>query len=198
MRGKAYANRKSVDNRPRGDFYSTPRSLVWVARDVILNEFDMSVPILEPCSGRGAISDELKKMGFPVYTNDLYNPGGQDYLTTPFKHRSVITNPPFSLWDSFVIKAKGEADKVMMIGRLNYLGTNSRLVNGLWEDLKSIYCFDRYIDYRTPIRDDGHFHVGAMATAWFLWERNYDDDPTIHVLSVQEYATLGNVKEEDK
>lgn len=191
--GKAYANRKGKDSRPEGDFYSTPKSLVWAAADIIESSFDKGTPILEPCHGEGAISGELRKMGYNVVDNDLYR-GGCDYLTTPFQLTQIITNPPFSLWDSFVDKAKKEADVLMCIGRLNYLGTHSRNVSGVWSGLKAIYCFDRYVDYRTEFREDGLFHVGAMATAWFLWLKGYKSPPTLHVLDVQEWAKLGNSK----
>lgn len=189
--GKAYANRRKKNDRPVGDFYSTPKSLVWVAREIIEREFSKSEPVFEPCYGKGAISQELKTYGFDIIENDLFQ-GGKDYLLEPYNYTQIITNPPFSLWDDFVQKAKLEANTVMMIGRLNYLGTASRFTNKIWGNLKSIYCFDRYVDYRTPYRDDGCFHVGAMATGWFVWEKGYSYKPTIETLDVQQYATLGN------
>jgi len=191
--GKAYANKKKIANRPKGDFYSTPKSLIWVAEDIIITEFNKDIPLLEPCYGVGAISEELEKLGFKVIKNDLYQ-GGIDYLTSDFKETQIITNPPFSLWDAFVNKAKEHTSKFMFIGRLNYLGTHSRNTSKIWEGLKHIYCFDRYVDYQTPYREDGNFHVGAMATAWFLWEEGYTDPSQLSILDVQKYATLGNFK----
>jgi len=195
--GKAYANRKQETDRPEGDFYATPKSLVWVAEDIIRREFSKDIPILEPCSGGGAISDELSKLGYTVATNDLFR-GGKCYIAEPFTERYVITNPPFSLWDSFVTKAKSHAEKVMMIGRLNYLGTQSRHMSGIWNNLKAMYCFTRYVDYQTPPREDGMFHVGAMATAWFLWDMNYTGSAELHTLDVQKYAKLGNYNKSQK
>lgn len=191
--GKAYANKKSEADRPEGDFYPTPRSLIWVAKDIIEAEFTKEEPVLEPCAGNGQISQELVKLGFIVSSNDLYR-GGFDYLETPCSHKQVITNPPFSLWDEFVEKIKRETDKSLILGRLNYFGTNSRFESGIWKDLKAVYCFDRYVDYRTTERYDGLFHVGAMATAWFLWEKGWKEFPSLHFLSVQEYAKLGGRK----
>ena len=191
--GKAYANKKKKINRPEGDFYPTPKSLLWVISDVIKQEFPISQTILEPASGNGAISNELKAMGYQVIENDLFN-NGVDYLQTQFTNNYIITNPPFSLWDEFVVKAKQESKKVLMIGRLNYFGTNSRFTSGVWNNLKSVYCFNRYIDYRTPERNDGMFNVGAMATAWFLWDSEYTGNPQLHFVDVQDYAKLGNIK----
>jgi hypothetical protein len=188
--GKAYANKKSKENRPEGDFYPTPISLLWVMNEVITAEFARHVPVLEPCSGNEALAGELRGMGYAVRCNDLYR-GGVDYLGADFQEKAVITNPPFSQWDDFVFKAKTHTDKCMFIGRLNYFGTASRLASGIWNELKAVYCFNRYVDYRTPPRADGNFCVGAMATGWFLWEREWQGSPTIHFLDVQKYATLG-------
>lgn len=191
--GKAYANKKKLEERPKGDFYSTPKSLVWEMKPIILKHF--SGPILEPCYGKAAISGELKKWNYKVTENDLYK-NGVDYITTNPKEKQVISNPPFSLWDDFVIKAKEHCDTFMFIGRLNYLSTQGRLENKIWENLKSIYIFSRYVDYQTPYREDGLFHVGAMATAWFLWEKDYKKETTTHFIDVQKYAKLGNYKEQ--
>jgi hypothetical protein len=195
-KGKAYANRKSADIRPLGDYYCTPMSLVWVARDVILREFPTINPILEPCAGEGAISRPLSGFGYSVYTNDLFHPClsySLDYLQPSelSKFCYVVTNPPFSLWDDFVNRAKTHCDKFMFIGRLNYFGTKGRNAAGLWSGLKAIYAFNQYVDYQTPFRTDGLYHVGAMATAWFLWERGWTPPPTFHILDVSEYAKLG-------
>jgi hypothetical protein len=191
--GKAYANRKSTENRPEGDFYSTPKSLIWVAKPFIEIEMDKHQAVLEPCFGDGAISQEVESLGYSVTKNDLFR-GGVDYITNDFYEKQVITNPPFSLWDAFVNKAKSHAKKILVIGRLNYFGTQGRLENHMWDNLKAVYCFSRYVDYQTPYREDGHFHVGAMATAWFLWDMEYTEKPTIGFIDVQQYATLGNYK----
>jgi hypothetical protein len=189
--GKAYVNRKPKKDRPEGDFYPTPKSLVWVAKEMIQKELCKDQIVFEPCSGSGMISSELEKMGYKVAENELYK-NGVDYLKNEFSYRQIMTNPPFSLWDEFVTKSKKEADKVIFIGRLNYFGTTSRLHKGLWDELKSVYVFDRYVDYRTEEREDGLFNVGAMATAWFVWEKGFSLKPTLDFLSVQQYSKLGN------
>lgn len=195
IKGKAYANRREENDRPIGDFYVTPKSLLWTVKEYIENTFPKDESILEPCSGNGAISTELQKWGYHVVTNDLHF-GGVDYLqnNTFDENKYVLTNPPFSLWDSFVEKAKAHSNVVMIIGRLNYLSTNSRLHSGIWEELQDILIFSRYVDYQTPYREDGNFHVGAMATGWFVWKKGYTGKPAISFVDVQKYATLGNFK----
>ena len=39
MKGKAFENRKKKEDRPEGDSYPTPKSLIWVAKDFIMDEF---------------------------------------------------------------------------------------------------------------------------------------------------------------
>lgn len=197
--GKAYANRKPIRDRPIGDFYCTPRSLVWLIEDFLKKEFSKYV-ILDPCAGLGCISDELKHSGLSVITNDLYHQDNDfqfDYLTDVpnIKYSRVVMNPPFSLWDAFVERAKGNARKVLTIGRLNYLSTVSRQRSGIFDNLKYIFIFSRYVDYRTPDRGDGLFHVGAMATGWFYYDGAYTGLPKIKFLDVQDYAKLGIYKE---
>lgn len=183
---------KIKEARPPGDFYTTPKSLIWVAEDIIKSEFPINEPILEPCFGDGAISDELEKYGYTVHKNDISC--GKDYLASIFNEKYIITNPPFSLWNEFLIKAKKQCEKIMFIGRTNYFGTADRLKNGIWKNLKSVHHFNRYIDYRTPSRQDGQFHVAAMATAWFLFDMNFETNATLHFLDVQKYAKLGSLK----
>lgn len=136
-KGKAYAHKKG--NRI-GDLYHTPKSLIWVIEDFIKKEFQ-NCEILEPCAGKGAISEELESMGFQTYKNDLHiripEYSNYDYLknnelVNPDNfavYKNVITNPPFTLWDEFVLKAKTHCNKFMFIGRANYLATQGRLIN---------------------------------------------------------------------
>jgi hypothetical protein len=198
MNGKAYANKKKKEDRPKGDFYSTPKSLIWVAEKIIKKEFYPDL-IFEPAAGQNEkqpITEELKKMGYIVESNDMFS-NGFDYLSfNNYKYRNgqIITNPPFSLWDEFVKKAKTHCRKIMFIGRLNYLGTYQRFEAGIFKNLKYIMPFNRYVDYQTPYRNDGLFHVGSMATCWLLWDTQYTGNAEVIQLDVQKYAKLGNYK----
>jgi hypothetical protein len=192
---KAYLNRKSVDKRPEGDFYSTPKSLVWVYEDVIKKEFSGDL-VLEPAAGMGAISEELhhRFLFDVVNSRDIVN--GEDY-TDPEQGKEftqVITNPPFSLWDDFVLKAKTHCKKFAFIGRVNYFASVGRYEKLLFKNLKSVHVFNRMVDYRTPYRTDGLFHVGGLVTGWFLWDMEYEGKATIEQLDVQTYAKLGAYK----
>jgi hypothetical protein len=189
MKKSPFARVQKTAEHP-SDFYTTPRSLVWVAKPILQTEFDPLLCTLDPCSGDGAISDELKKLGHKVSTNDLYR-GGVDYLKNTFVETQVIMNPPFSLWDEFIGHAKTHARKILSIGRLNCFGAYKRHRQGLWNHLKAVYCFNRCIDYRTPPRLDGKFYHSGFTTGWFLWDIQYTGKPILEILDVQPYCTLG-------
>lgn len=188
-KGKAYANRKKVVDRPVGDLYHTPKSLVreLLDRETLHNPWECAC-------GSGAITDVLDEREISYKATDLYY--GSDFLETTLPyHGDIFTNPPFSLWDKFVTKAKEvSSGKTILLGRTNYFGTQSRFESGIWDELKTIYVFTRYVDYQTPLRDDGLFHVGALCTGWFVWEKGYSEKPNIEFIDVQKYAKLGAFK----
>lgn len=189
-KGKAYANRKPIDQRPEGDLYVSPKSIVWE----LLKKEELNNPVWECACGTGAISDVLAEKGINYKATDLTT--GTDFLKQMQKwDGDIFTNPPFSLWDDFVMKAKELSEnRVIMLGRTNYFGTVSRYNSGIWENLKKVYVFNRYVDYQTPPRDDGLFHVGALCTGWFIWEKGYTGEPVLDLLDVQKYAKLGQFK----
>jgi hypothetical protein len=179
--------RKKKDERPENDTYHTPFSLTWR-----LMEVEHLYSVLEPACGLGAISKPLTDAGISVIAKDIKD--GEDFLKYNSNKifESIVTNPPFDLWDEFVIKAKElRPNKICFIGQTDYFSTYSRSTSGIWKNLKTVHIFNRKVDYRTPYREDGKFHVGAMTTGWFVWEKGYLDLPRFNFIDVQEYAKLG-------
>ncbi len=206
MKGKSYACRDRAENNLRkGDFYPTPTSTVLCAKDWFRSIIPEHAIITEPCCGNGQLTKALKEIGYErIIENDLYsdrtNILHNDIFTTDLDKWStdfIITNFPFSKWDDCVktFLAKERLNALITIGRLNYLSTQSRLELGLWEHLKEVKIFSRYIDYRTSERFDGQFNVGAMASGWFYFTKEKIEHPIISFCDVQKYATLGNLEE---
>lgn len=187
--GKAYANRKEEKDRPKGDLYHTPKSLV---RELLKVE-NFNYP-WECACGDGAITDVFKEHGMAFCHTDIST--GTNFLDQTHQHNGdIMTNPPFSLWDDFVMKGKEfTKNKLCLLGRTNYFGTHSRYSEGIWENLSKVYVFNRYVDYQTPKRDDGLFCVGVLCTGWFIWEKGYTGDPIIKIMDVQKYAKLGQFR----
>jgi len=187
---------------PKGDLYVTPKSLIWVMRNIIAKEFPTNKTILEPCSGIGQLAEAIRELelGYKIKENDLYF-DGVDYISKyrKFKkYKYIITNPPFSLWNDFVLTAKKHATKFMFIGRTNSLHVNGRYKMGLWNNLKHVYLFNRYVDFRTPPRDDGLFYTGAMGCGWFLFDMTWNNEIKLQIIDVNKYSKLGMLNKATK
>lgn len=188
MTGKAYANRK-----PESDFYPTPKSLTWALSD--LGVFNKNEHVLDPACGDFAIVEALEDRGFKrVGGTDLKY--GDDFLKCSRKYPQGVMNPPFSLFDPFILKAQDTFEVFASIIKMNFFGAYQRNEAGIWRHLKHVYIFNRQVDYRTPQRNDGRFHVGNLVTAWGIWDMQWDlDFWRTTVLDVNRYATLGQFKE---
>lgn len=192
--GKNYANRKPVEERPESDFYITPRSLVWEL--LKLNLIRQTETIYGPAAGSEVIVSELVKQGYYNVVSDDIRTTGKDFLQCTDHYDVICENPPFSLFDEFVLKAKQCSDHVIFIAKTNFFGAYKRQQMGVWDNLKSVHIFNRQVDYRTPTRDDGLFHVGNLITGWFEWDSSWDKPYwKTSVLDVNKYAKLGQFKE---
>jgi hypothetical protein len=115
---------------------------------------------------------------------------GDDFLSNFYKYErcdAIVMNPPFDLFDKFIIKSKKTSSIICSIGRLNYFGSHSRNIDNLWEHLEFVYVFDRQIAFDRELRDDGKVECGMMVTGWFIWNNNYNGFPKIKVIDMQKY-----------
>jgi hypothetical protein len=183
--GKAYANRKKKADRPASDFYETPGVLV--DKLLELNEFHRDFNVYEPAAGDGAITKRLKQHGFYVIDDDIRTTG-KDFLKTTFTCTYIITNPPFSLFDDFVLSAKWRCNKFAFICKTNFLGAYNRYNKGIWDNLKIFAVFNRQVDYRTEQREDGMFLTGNLVTGWGIWDMFYEGEPILKILDVNDYV----------
>lgn len=183
-KGKAYGNRKSRDKRPKNDFYETP---ICMTEELIkTGVLDGIKTIWDPCCGKYAITKVLEKHGFNCYGNDIMY--GNDYFQQQYqKHECIVMNPPFSLFNKFVKKAKQEADLVCVIGKVNFFGAHNRNIEGLWEHLRDVYIFDRMIAYDKPLRADNKVECGMLVSGWFIWDMKYNGKPKINIIDMQQY-----------
>lgn len=200
--GKNYTARKPESERPKGDFYGTPISLLWELFKAENKQRYYYGDTLEPFCGKGNLSNEIKKHFNIGYINkrwyhtrtsfDLnYGENRQDFLKYNRKHETIISNPPFSQFDDMVMHSKEVAQKIYLIGKTNFYGAFKRNERGVWKHLKKIYVFNRQVDYRTPYREDGCFHVGNLVTGWHCWDMSYNGLTTWEIMDVNKYATLG-------
>ena len=180
--------RERVDN----DFYATPFN----ATEAILKKEKLSGSILEPAAGQGHISKVLREF-YPyseIVSTDLIDrdsPFGidvipnVDFLTYNYNRKfdNIITNPPFKLAKEFILRALELAnDKVIMFAKIQLLEGQDRLK--MWEDtpIKKIYVFSKRVNPMrngSEVDENGKPWSSTMCFAWFVWERNFEDLPTV-------------------
>lgn len=215
--GKAFGNKKAENKRPincKGDNYSTPYSLTEMLFEK--ESFDFSKSVLEPAAGEGTMAEVLKKKFEKVVSfdpikgyydfcnNHLYCEDHKlknySFLFHVFSTYSyIITNPPYSLADQFVLRAKElEPEKFCFLLRTNFLSGQSRLKKGIYEGLKKVLIFNRMPDLRAPIRPDGKFPTAMIVYAWFVWEKGYQGKPEIDWLDCSRYVLHVNKRERGK
>lgn len=205
-KGKAYSNRKKESERPKNDFYQTPicltEELLNISTDLNGKLFPRIIndKILDPCCGKYAIGNVLRKHDFMNVIDSLTERDlmyGNDFLKDDYSNEhydKIIMNPPFKLFDEFVTKAKEVADTVYCIGKLNYFGAHNRNINGLWEHLEWVLPFDRQVAYDAPFREDGKCEPGMIISGWFIWNKHYNGYPKIKVIDVNKYIVSSTRK----
>jgi len=161
--------------RVENDFYATHPDSV----KALLEVEAILYPALEPACGEGHISRLLEP--YTTKSTDLIDRGygnvGIDFLTSEFlgEYNTVITNPPFNLFQEFVEKAlKVAKKKVIMFGKLQALEGVKRATFLQKTPLRTVYVFKRR---QQPMRNGksndeitGKKMSSTMAFAWYVWE----------------------------
>lgn len=106
---------------PEKEYYPTPDETVQRLFSII--PINPEWTYLEPCRGKAqAIYKHMPEGSQWAEWSE-----GVDYLETRFSPVDcIITNPPFSLTQQFLEKSFQEADVVIYLQRLNYLGSKGR------------------------------------------------------------------------
>ena len=188
MKGKNFST-NNTGKRKNSDFYETPYSLTWL----LLENEKIEGSVLEPACGNGAIS---KIVGGKSYDIE------KDFLKETESYDTIITNPPYSKAQEFILKAKQVANKkIVFLLPLSYLHGKKRF-DTIWTDkdfpLAHIYVFTRYPLLGEKLRKDGKHNTGMMVYAWFVWEKNYKGEPIIKWLDNNKYIInkrLANIRE---
>lgn len=141
----------------------------------LLEVEDFMGSILEPACGNGAILNILKNAtGYDIE---------KDFFKETKKYNNIVTNPPFSLSFDFLMKAKQIATKkIAFLLPLSYLHGKKRF-DFVYQDkdfpLARVYIFTRYPMLGNKLREDGKYKTGMMVYAWYIWEKNYKQEPII-------------------
>lgn len=183
--GGKLAGGNPARGRAENDFYATHPD----STKALLAVEEIIYPVLEPACGEGHISKLIEDPS--VVSTDLvyrgYGKGGVDFLETDWSDYvfpTIITNPPFNLFQEFVEKALMMATKkVIMFGKLQALEGQKRATFLEKTPLKTVYVFKKR---QQPMRNGksndeitGKKMSSTMAFAWFIWEIGYTGDPII-------------------
>jgi hypothetical protein len=151
-------------NTPEKDIVMTPE---WLAKEII-EHFNPSGVILDPCRGEGAFYDN-----FPGNNNEWCELGeGVDFLTYIKKVDWIITNPPWSKMQQFLAHGMKVADNIVYLTTINHYTTKKR-IRDMRENnfaIKEIYCV---CTPKSPWPQLG-FQLGAIHT-----QRGYSGEITM-------------------
>lgn len=170
-----------INKRQPLDYYPT---LEYVT-EVLFKEEQFKGDVLECASGDGAMSKIIEQyntcISSDIRTDNIAGTGGIDFLTQPIEIvDNIITNPPYSHANEFVLKAKEVAKyKIAMILKLDFMGGVWRGDN-LFPDkefpIKSILVFSKRIQFSPKGSKAGS---PTMTHAWFIWDKAHEGKPNV-------------------
>lgn len=147
--------------------YDLPEYEYYPTNDETVQRLFSVVPInpdwayLEPC--RGQAQAIYKHMPEGSQWAELSE--GVDYLETKFEPVDcIITNPPFSLTQQFLQKSFTEADVIIYLQRINYLGSKGR--KDFWNMHKPTNLI--VLSKRPSFSPDGR--TDQTDYAFFIWD----------------------------
>lgn len=151
--------------RPEDDFYETPIAAI----DALISYHRFEGSIHEPCPGDGAIVRALSGYKVTVGKGDFFEDRG--------RYWNIIMNPPYRCATEFVEHAlKITERKVAALLRLTFLEGQRRYSMFKNSPLEQVLVFSNRICMQPG---GGEGKNGKVAYAWFIWNKEYRDAPTI-------------------
>jgi hypothetical protein len=168
--GAAMAGGKSKKDKPvNPDEYFPTAEGTTRALLPVLTEIGWPVEVWECACGEGHVSKQLDAAGYVVASTNLTDRGfgdtGVDFLaTTHALAPSIITNPPFSLSDEFLVHA-------LTILGIEYVAL--LLPNGIWHAKNRVKLFRMHppslilpLTWRLDVTGGG---APTMNCCWYAW-----------------------------
>ena len=184
MRAPAHGKGHTRKNggREKDDFYPTPAC----STESLLSVETFPSDVWEPACGDGAISRVFQAAGHRVVITDLVDRGygtpRRDFLMElQLAAPAIVTNPPFKLADEFVLHALHlGAEKIAILARLAWLEGTARKGN-LWmaTPIARIWVFSKRQTLWRGDDPDAKEKGGAIAFAWFVWDRSHAGKPIL-------------------
>jgi len=158
---------KPIKDRNAYDFYATP---AWCYENLDF-PFHLFTKAHEPCRGDGRIVSFLQDKGLDVTSTEIRE--GENFFDWNDETELIFTNPPFSIAQEFVEHSIDRADCVVMLLRINFLGSKKRYQ--FWQKNKpdAIYV----LSTRPSFTGKG---TDATEYAWFVWQKKEFVKPGIY------------------
>jgi hypothetical protein len=168
------------------DYYPTPPHATFALVEAERGHIDRHLAVggsyvWEPAAGRGWMSEELMRLGYPVISTDLVAYDGQrvpvlqhDFLTTELEAAAIVTNPPYGrgLAEAFARRALERTGYVAMLCRATWVESAQRYKFFTDHPPSRVLFFSRRFscteDYFGTGKEDG----GMVPYAWWVWDTN--------------------------
>ena len=158
---------KPIKERNAYDFYATPH---WCYENLDF-PFHLFNKAHEPCRGDGRIVSFLENKGMSASSTEIRE--GEDFFDWNDETELIFTNPPFSIAQEFIEHSLPRAKCVVMLLRINFLGSKKRY--NFWQNNKpdAIYVLSKRPSFTGKGTD-------ATEYAWFVWQTEEFVKPGIY------------------
>ena len=142
------------------DFYATPSASFLP----LIPFLPTNVFFWEPACGDDRLVKMLMETGRKAGGDDLSN--GYDFLKDDSRREFILTNPPFSLAQEFCDHAIKHSREVMMLLRLNFLGSQKR--KDWWQknEPNALFVLSKRPDFTGGGGDSCEY-------AWYYWGHRF-------------------------
>lgn len=168
-------------DRQAEDFYATEPKAV----KMLLQMEKFEGTIWEPACGEGHLSEEIKRLGYFVFSTDIvdrgYGDGIVDFIGLENNEptdRNIITNPPYRYADDFIIRSLEilqQGKKLALFLPIRYLEGKRRKQIFVTTPPSIVYVSSS----RLKCAINGEFDKmtgSAVSYAWFVWQKGHTGD----------------------
>ena len=138
------------------DYYPTPE---WCYENLPI-DWSQFKTALEPCKGDGRVVSFLESKKMKVDWCEIQE--DKDFFDHDGEYDLIFTNPPFSIAAEFIQHALGMSTTVVMLLRINFLGSQKRY--DFWNQFPPDGMF--ILSKRPSFTGKG---TDATDYAWFVW-----------------------------
>ena len=193
LSGGQLAGGNSTTEKADNDFYATNPQTVIEFLNQTFDEFEDVKTIWENACGEGHLSDVLKEyFDCNFIDTDLidrnYCEQTVDFLNSDFNPNAdlIITNPPFSLVNDFIIKGLEKTNRYLVyLCKIQMLETVGRKEILESSPLKYIYVHSkRQATWKDgkELDPQGKKWATTMCLAWFVWDKEYKGEPIVRFI----------------